>query len=87
MPSNLRDRIRNHLARNYLPPDRPLALRDEDDLFDTGVLDSAALLSFLSFVERETHLSIPDEDLLPENFATIGRVLAYVNRRKRAEIE
>ena len=36
-----------------------------DDLFEAGIVDSAGLISFIAFIEKEFSITIPDEDLLP----------------------
>ncbi len=51
----------------------------DDDLFDAGIVDSAGLISFLAFIEKEYKISIPDEDLLPENFKSISVVTKYID--------
>jgi len=52
-----------------------------DDLFDAGIVDSAGLISFLAYIEKEYHINIPDEDLLPENFKSISDITNYINSR------
>jgi len=51
----------------------------DDDLFDAGIVDSAGLISFLAFIERQYNISIPDEDLLPENFKSISAITNYID--------
>lgn len=53
----------------------------EDDLFDAGIVDSAGLISFLAYIEKEYHINIPDEDLLPENFKSISAITRYLKSR------
>lgn len=50
----------------------------DEDLFDSGIVDSAGLISFLAFIETEYKFSIPDEDLLPENFKSISAITKYI---------
>lgn len=51
----------------------------DDDLFDAGIVDSAGLISFLAFIECEYNITIPDEDLLPENFKSISAITRYID--------
>jgi len=55
-----------------------------DRLEQAGV-DSMALLKVLLFVEREFGFWIPDEDLVPDNVATVTALAGYVVRRRSAE--
>lgn len=54
---------------------------ETDSLFDAGVLDSFGMLEFLTALEKELNVSIPDEDLLPANFDTIAKIRSYLNER------
>jgi acyl carrier protein len=70
-----------HLQENYLPQGGDLRIDPGDDLFDSGILDSAAVLSVILFIEQEFGVTIPDEDLLPENIASVDAAVAYITRR------
>jgi acyl carrier protein len=52
-----------------------------ESLFDAGVLDSFGLLEFLTAVEKELGVKIPDEDLIPSNFDTIAKIRSYLTAR------
>ena len=54
---------------------------DSESLFDQGVLDSFGLLEFLGFLEETCDIKIPDDDLTPGKFETIGRIREYVESR------
>lgn len=71
-----------YIREECLPKNGVLPLDEHDDLFQRGIVDSAGLISFIGFVEREYALSIPDEDLLPQNFASIASIAAYIRSRQ-----
>jgi acyl carrier protein len=54
---------------------------DRESLFDAGVLDSFGMLEFLTSVEKDLNVTIPDEDLTPSNFDTIAKIRSYLNGR------
>ena len=54
---------------------------DTESLFDCGVLDSFGLLEFITTIEKEFKITIPEDDLVPSNFETIAKVRAYINGR------
>ena len=54
---------------------------DTESLIDAGVLDSFGLLEFLTALEQEFNITIPDDDLVPTNFDTITKIRAYINGR------
>ncbi len=57
-----------------LPPDTA-------SLIHAGVLDSFGMLEFLTTIEDELNIKIPDEDLLPSNFDSIAKIGTYVEGR------
>lgn len=56
----------------------------DEPLLDSGLLDSASILELVGFLEERFRISIDDEELVPENFETINKVVALVNTKTRA---
>lgn len=54
---------------------------ETESLFKAGVLDSFGLLDFVTFLEQELNLQIPDEDLIADNFTSIAKIKAYIQGR------
>jgi acyl carrier protein len=50
----------------------------DESLFVSGLLDSFALTDFVSGLEEEFGVSIPDSDLSARKFDTIGKVESYL---------
>jgi acyl carrier protein len=50
----------------------------DESLFVSGLLDSFALTDFVSGLEEEFGVSIPDSDLSARKFDTITKVSAYL---------
>jgi acyl carrier protein len=50
----------------------------DDSLFVSGLLDSFALTDFVSGLEEEFGVSVPDSDLSARKFDTISKVDAYL---------
>ena len=53
-----------------------------DDLFKMGVLDSFALVDFVTVLEQETGISVPDGDVNPANFQSIEQIERYGESRR-----
>ena len=73
----LSDYIRTEIAYDRAEP-----LGPGDQLLD-GALDSVDVLRLVVFVEERFSVTIDDDDLVPENFATVT-ALAELLRSKRA---
>ena len=81
MTRDIESALHNRI-RDYLPKSSAEGLDDWQDLFESGILDSAGLVSFTTEIEREFQISIRDEDLLPENFRSIAAMAAYIRSRQ-----
>lgn len=57
-------------------------LGPDTSLFRTGVIDSFGLFALASFVEERFGVAVGDEDLVPENFDTIARIVRFVAGRQ-----
>jgi acyl carrier protein len=53
-----------------------------DDLFQTGVLDSFALVDFVTVLEEQCGIKVPDSDINPANFQTLEAIDRYVESHK-----
>jgi acyl carrier protein len=71
------------IVRQVMPEKSALAgLAGDTDLYGAG-LTSMAMVKLMLSVEVEFDISIPDEDLHPDNFRSIGAIEALVGRLKR----
>lgn len=50
----------------------------DESLFGSGLLDSFALPDFVSGLEQEFSIQVPDSDLSARKFDTIARVETYL---------
>jgi len=79
----------NHLntqVRQFILDKFPLArkqqLQDSDALLESGILDSLGVLDLVAFIEKEFRISVADEELVPENFQTIDRLVAFIQGKE-----
>jgi acyl carrier protein len=67
------DELRWDGARHQLTDDYPL--------LDSGVVDSLGLLEIVQFLEAECGIEIADDELVPENFATLSAISRLANSK------
>ena len=68
-----------------LPGGRPAAeLTDDLPLIRERVIDSLGIFQLVSFIERELGVQIGDDEVVLENFETIGALAAFVEARRGA---
>jgi acyl carrier protein len=57
----------------------------DDDLLDSGLLDSTAITMLVSFIEDRFDVEVEDSELVPENFRNVAAIGAYVASKTGAE--
>ena len=54
----------------------------DENLLTTGIVDSHGVLQLVRFLEARFGVAVDDEQLTPENFQTLERIDALVQRAK-----
>lgn len=69
--------IHEFVCANF-PRARSDNFHTSDQLIESGVVDSLGLLSIVDFIEMTFNLTVSDEDVVAENFASIDAIAAYI---------
>jgi len=78
--NHLNSRIRIFILEKF-PLARKQQLKDSDMLLESGILDSLGVLDLVGFLEQEFSVTVVDDELVPENFQTVERIVAFIERR------
>jgi len=70
---HLADHARDDLSR----------VTEDTELFSTGLIDSFAMIDLLLFLEKHTGSKLGPEDMDVDNLDTIGRILSFVESRRK----
>lgn len=73
----IRDYIGNELVRDP----GVLPLENSTPLLDSGVLDSLGLLRLVVFIQDQFGITMDDLDVVPEHFASVDAICAYLRSR------
>ena len=57
---------------------RTPTLHDDDVIPETGLLDSAAIMELIVWLEQRFGLEIDQGDLTVENFGTVNAIVSYI---------
>ena len=79
MTDNRGARIKEFLSRFFRNHD----LKDDEDIFALGFVNSLLALQLVNFLENEFCITIEDEDLDFENFRTIHNMDALIERKTK----
>lgn len=53
----------------------------DEDLLAQDVIDSLGIVELVAFLESRFGIKVGDDDLLPENFSSVNRVVAFVESK------
>ena len=53
-----------------------------DDLLASGLVDSFAIMWLVAFVEEQSGMTIPPDDLVIDNFRTVAAIEDYLARQQ-----
>lgn len=73
----MKDEIRNYLLSHSATSEVDM-VSDDESLLEAGVIDSAAMVDLIAFLEKSYSISIDEDDMVPENFDSIEAIVAYV---------
>jgi methoxymalonate biosynthesis acyl carrier protein len=67
--------------REYLSSVIPLAIEDDEDIFELGLVDSLFAIQLVAFVEKEFSITAEPTDLDISNFCSIAALTCFVERK------
>lgn len=83
--NDVKETIRQYILTTYLPGESAANLRDDTPLRGSGILDSLATLSLVSFVEREFGIELEAHETGIDTFDRIEDIAALVARKKSGQ--
>jgi acyl carrier protein len=81
MQTSTPDEIRTFIVEEILWESTENELSADAPLL-AGVLDSFGLTSLISFMEERYGITVPNEDLVEQNFGSVNAIAAYVERKQ-----
>jgi methoxymalonate biosynthesis acyl carrier protein len=77
-----KNKIRNFFSRFF----RTNALKDNDDIFAQGFVNSLFAMQLVGWLEKEFEIAIKDEDLDIQNFNSIDAIAGLIGRKTAAAV-
>ena len=75
------DLIRSFVMQQF-PAAKKRAIDEKVPLLESGIVDSLGMLDLVSFLEKSFAIQLADDELTPENFATIASLAEFVKHKK-----
>ena len=74
-------RLKRFILQRF-PLAKKAGLDGDTALLEGGIIDSLGILELVTFIEEEFAISVVDEELVPENFSSIDRLVAFVGGKE-----
>jgi acyl carrier protein len=58
------------------------ALGDDASFLENGIVDSTGVLELVVFVEETFGIEVADHEVVPENFDSVNRIVAYITAKE-----
>jgi acyl carrier protein len=79
--------VNDYISREIVQDPAMLPLSNDTSLLEEGILDSLNLLRLVVFLEERFNITVGEADLLPENFASVNTICAYLRAREPGKQE
>lgn len=76
--------IKDYIARNLLFSSDGYKYPDDASFIDEGIVDSQGVMDLVFFVEENFNIQVQDSEIVPENFDSIQKMTAYIQRKQAA---
>ncbi len=77
-----REKLRHFIIENFLFGNEDANLDDGESFLESGVVDSTGILEVVGFLEDEFGFEVTDEELVPDNFDSIDKLVTYVEKKQ-----
>ncbi|MEE9616129.1 MAG: acyl carrier protein [Anaerolineae bacterium] len=78
---NVEETIRTYIAENMLFSDDGYPHSDSASFLEEGIVDSMGILELMMFVEENFHITVEDEEVVPDNFDSVSKMAAYIRSK------
>lgn len=82
--SEIVSETRRYITDNFLyaRPDRVVG--EDEHLMERGIVDSMGMMELIDFVEERFGVLPGDDEITEQNFATLARIAAFIERKRSA---
>lgn len=81
---SIQEQLTTYVVEECLQRRDGFRLPPDEHLLGHGVIDSMQMLQLTQFIEDRFDVTVDDEDLVMDNFQTIGHITAFIERKQSA---
>ena len=75
----IREKIRDLIQKNLVMEDEGTELKDSENIFETGFVNSLFAMKLVTFIEDEFDIFIENDELNIGNFSTVDKIVSFIN--------
>jgi acyl carrier protein len=75
-------KIKDYISRNLLYTSNSFKYSDDASFLEEGIVDSQGVMELVLFVEDSLGVTVEDFEITPDNFDSVSKLAAYVQRKK-----
>ena len=79
---SLKSQIKKFIAENMLFTGDGFTHADDASLLEAGIIDSIGVMELVTFVGNTFKVTVPPEDILPDNFDSVQKLTDYIRRKQ-----
>jgi acyl carrier protein len=79
--SSINPGIRSFVLKTF-PAARRRSIDDDTPLIGSGIIDSLGMLDVVAFLEESFLIKVSDDELTPDNFASINCMASFVEAKR-----
>ena len=74
-------KIRDFIFENFMAGESEETLDNDSSFLEKGIIDSMGVLELVAFVEETYGIEIDDDELTPDNFDSVSKLVSYIRRK------
>lgn len=74
----MNETLLKYISEQLLNNELEEELEVNDDLLGDGILDSLTMMKLILFIEKEYNIKVPPQDMIIENFMSVGHISTYL---------
>jgi acyl carrier protein len=79
---DIREQIKSFVFEIFLFGTDDATRGDDDSFLESGIIDSTGVLEVVGFIEDEFDIEVLDEELVPDNFDSLNKLVAYITKKQ-----
>lgn len=84
MIADVKAQLRQYVVDTFLFGVGGETLTDDLSLLEAGIIDSTGVLELVAVIEEKYGVQVDDSELVPENFDSLAKIAAFVERKRKA---